>query len=519
MPRRSRRPSSMGLLLMLLIFFHQGAFSHKQPVHQYIAREGYLLLLQSVGHDIPSLSASIGLADPSFAGDSAWQKGYITAGAWREDEEDVVYRYDVLPGLVYPLSSITHFWDADQGDYTGNIFRLMVDNPPWPPVETDIGPFSNAFDKLMHSAHGGWVLWYPRAIICQNTSNSHYIVITPFITSGGFGIPLEYDGLTSFYASMKLKVRADQSAACIVFDLNDMKSINLSDLTEITVQEEVRNIVVWEILGRMCHLLGDMSVPAHAHRDEHGLSPDSYEDYVGGPGDPYKQWDHSNAGAPILLNGVSDESLHFLMYVTQQVSDHFGSNGPADGDGNDLLGGNPTQPELDFLNAVNLGSLGGPTTDAGPWTTENLNLIRDKTMPLVIRATAGLLYWFCRQTGLVESVTEVAAGEIGPAQPAQFSLMQNYPNPFNPRTLIKYTVGGNRGCQPAGGLVGGLGVSDVSLVVYDVLGRQVAVLVNERKTPGSYEVYFDGSGLASGMYIYRLSAGTFVQARRMILVR
>jgi hypothetical protein len=72
---------------------------------------------------------------------------------------------------------------------------------------------------------------------------------------------------------------------------------------------------------------------------------------------------------------------------------------------------------------------------------------------------------------------------------------------------------------PAGGLVGGLGVSDVSLVVYDVLGRQVAVLVNERKTPGSYEVYFDGSGLASGMYIYRLSAGTFVQARRMILVR
>ncbi len=95
--------------------------------------------------------------------------------------------------------------------------------------------------------------------------------------------------------------------------------------------------------------------------------------------------------------------------------------------------------------------------------------------------------------------------------PQEFVLMQNYPNPFNPLTIIKYTVGGNRGW--------GLGVRDVSLVIYDVLGRKVAVLVNERKAPGSYEVQFDGSGLASGVYIYRLTAGSFVQSRKMLLVK
>jgi predicted GH43/DUF377 family glycosyl hydrolase len=95
--------------------------------------------------------------------------------------------------------------------------------------------------------------------------------------------------------------------------------------------------------------------------------------------------------------------------------------------------------------------------------------------------------------------------------PDRFMLAQNYPNPFNPSTTIQYTVGGNRGK--------GIGVSDVSLIVYDVLGREVAMLVNDKKAPGSYEVRFDGSGLASGVYIYRLTAGTFVASRAMLLLK
>jgi bacillolysin len=95
--------------------------------------------------------------------------------------------------------------------------------------------------------------------------------------------------------------------------------------------------------------------------------------------------------------------------------------------------------------------------------------------------------------------------------PAAFSLSQNYPNPFNPVTRIRYTVGG------VGGQ--GAGVSDVSLVVYDVLGRTVAVLVNERIAPGRHEVTFDGSQLSSGVYFYRLTSGNNTATRAMMLVR
>ena len=95
--------------------------------------------------------------------------------------------------------------------------------------------------------------------------------------------------------------------------------------------------------------------------------------------------------------------------------------------------------------------------------------------------------------------------------PDAFSLSQNYPNPFNPVTVIHYTIAGARGQGP--------GTSKTMLVVYDVLGRQVATLVNEVKAPGSYEANFDASGLASGVYIYRLSAGSFAQSRKMILMK
>jgi hypothetical protein len=104
--------------------------------------------------------------------------------------------------------------------------------------------------------------------------------------------------------------------------------------------------------------------------------------------------------------------------------------------------------------------------------------------------------------------------------PLAFSLQQNYPNPFNPTTRIRYTVG--RVVVPSGALLSGVegpASSNVSLVVYDVLGREVAVLVDEKKAPGSYEVRFDASGLASGVYYYRLAAWSFVQTRKMILLK
>jgi hypothetical protein len=88
--------------------------------------------------------------------------------------------------------------------------------------------------------------------------------------------------------------------------------------------------------------------------------------------------------------------------------------------------------------------------------------------------------------------------------PSEFSLGQNYPNPFNPSTTFGIRIAES---------------GPVSLKVYDLLGQEVAVLLNERKEPGTYVVRFDASGLASGVYLYRLSGGTFTQTRKMILTR
>ena len=100
-------------------------------------------------------------------------------------------------------------------------------------------------------------------------------------------------------------------------------------------------------------------------------------------------------------------------------------------------------------------------------------------------------------------VTDVAPA---PDLPVAARLEQNYPNPFNPATTIEYNVGG---VAALSGVEGRASVN-VKLAVYDLLGREIAVLVNEPKQPGQYQDSFDGSGLAGGVYIYRLTAGSLL---------
>ena len=88
--------------------------------------------------------------------------------------------------------------------------------------------------------------------------------------------------------------------------------------------------------------------------------------------------------------------------------------------------------------------------------------------------------------------------------PLQFTLNQNYPNPFNPSTTISFSV-------PQSG--------QVSLTIYDLLGRRVATLVNEELNAGNYNVKFDASQLSSGVYVYRLTAKNFVSSKKMILMK
>jgi len=103
--------------------------------------------------------------------------------------------------------------------------------------------------------------------------------------------------------------------------------------------------------------------------------------------------------------------------------------------------------------------------------------------------------------------SDIVEVEVG--LPTEFSLEQNYPNPFNPTTKIKFTIASiETGHAPS-----------VHLTVYDILGNEIATIVNEEKPAGSYEVNFDAMELTSGIYFYQLKAGTFVQTKKMVIIR
>jgi len=110
--------------------------------------------------------------------------------------------------------------------------------------------------------------------------------------------------------------------------------------------------------------------------------------------------------------------------------------------------------------------------------------------------------------------------------PEEFRLFQNYPNPFNPTTTIKYSVPSpfvmlnsfqhldkETPKQVRGDKV------DIRLIIYDVLGKEIATLVNERQKSGTYQVTFDASNISSGVYYYQLKVGSFIETKKMILLR
>ncbi len=104
----------------------------------------------------------------------------------------------------------------------------------------------------------------------------------------------------------------------------------------------------------------------------------------------------------------------------------------------------------------------------------------------------------------VETNNPIGIQQISSEVPQRFELKQNYPNPFNPVTNIEFSIAKTR---------------DVNLVIYNSLGQLVATLVNQELKPGIYKYDFNASGLPSGSYYYRLTAGDFVRTNKMILVK
>lgn len=118
--------------------------------------------------------------------------------------------------------------------------------------------------------------------------------------------------------------------------------------------------------------------------------------------------------------------------------------------------------------------------------------------------TANKYFYRLKQLDFDGSFTysEIVEAEVYPVY--NFTLEQNYPNPFNPSTRIKYQISS---------------ISEVILKVYDILGNEIATLVNEEKPAGTYEVQFEATEIPSGVYFYQIMAGSFVETKQMILVK
>jgi hypothetical protein len=222
-------------------------------------------------------------------------------------------------------------------------------------------------------------------------------------------------------------------------------------------------------------------------------------------------WERANAG-------ITDRPIRSLLSTSGGIL-YAGSEGGRiyrssnrgeswSGGDSSLGAGTVTSIVVNSAGHVFAGFAGGgvfrSTTQGMSWEAINAGLTNQIVKALVVPPNDHIFacIWakgVYRSTGPTTSVDN-------PDVPSETTgqLSQSYPNPFNPTTVISYEL-------PA--------VCEVLLVVYDLLGREVAVLVNERKGPGRYNIRFDAAGLASGVYLYRMTAGSFAQTRKMIVVR
>ncbi|NUN69910.1 MAG: T9SS type A sorting domain-containing protein, partial [Bacteroidetes bacterium] len=149
------------------------------------------------------------------------------------------------------------------------------------------------------------------------------------------------------------------------------------------------------------------------------------------------------------------------------------------------------------------------TNSGAAWTQINTGLYKGNTQSLSTTILSGDTLIAGNSEGgvFIRSLSQAgitSVDRIDAVTPAQYALEQNYPNPFNPSTTIRYHV-----AVPG----------DVQLTVYDAIGREVSTLVRGYAPAGTYAVTFSGSGLPSGMYLYRLQTASGVAVRRMLLVK
>ena len=411
--------------VLLIIAFCSPLYAHKEPTHQYIIKEAYSLLVHHLGTSIPEFDKHIlgynGLCtEGEFdnLADFHWQYSTVAGGAWSEDIQDPIrfmHEKDIFFGLGKgSLTSINHFWDPDSKNPQYNeSFRLTLNHNPWPYSWWDFSVCSMAHNLDFYIDTD--LMAYKKAII--------YLGIK------------EYKPKITDYAFFTCKGQSIMSPIYFGYSLSDWYHdyFQYGD----TVLQNRKKDIIYQFIGRVCHLLGDMSIPAHVHCDEHGLWHDPYEDAMN-----YKEWD-GNKMSPCIDEDKNISSAQervefwnaekifsekgsivnpwcypadqnpywFLFYTTAQIADHFASNRSNGDDDYQHIG------EIDNIlsfdrNAIQKGPVesffypGNPEASGYAHKEEDLLAIRDITFPYVIRATAGLLYLFATEFGLINEHSE-----------------------------------------------------------------------------------------------------------------
>jgi hypothetical protein len=352
----------LNISLLAVFFFSTVSFAHKEWVHQHIVYEAYRLLKMYYNMEVPEIESNLGSYG---SGTAPWVHGEILKGAYREDLEDPVT--GVGGGIMgwnngWTASS-THFWDVDQGDFQ----------------ETDINVgVINAYHKAYKYIYGGWRLHY------QN-----YVYT--------------YNSLIDLYVSGNVHW---------VGWVNELGELESRDQWFIA-SPELRRLLVWEILGRVCHLLADMSVPAHVHIDTHPCElgdEDNYEVDISSAGNGVFNCNeqttfpgaYTNYTAETAFNSGNfidpynydqNNPIRYLFYYSAQVAGHFASQNAG---GNNDVNNNPYPGVQDYINSL------GPAIPSGQVNVvETANIL----MNLTIKATASLFYWFAKEADLMKSIT------------------------------------------------------------------------------------------------------------------
>lgn len=401
-------------IIVCSILFVQPIYAHKEPTHQYIIREAYSLLKKHLGKSIPEFDYHIlgidGMGREGEFHDSnanPWAYSTLCGGAWSEDHHDPI-RYMHEKELLFKkgmFTSINHFWDPDQqSNGFNNRFELHIPWNPWPTglFQWNICSLARTYSSdIEHD-----LMAYKKAMIYLSSNNYS---------------PRLHESFTFTHDDKEFPSPGHFEASLFDWYHGDFKYDDV-------VVESNKKSIIYSILGRVAHLLGDMSIPAHAKCDEHGLWHDPYEDamnYVEWEGNKespcidmnknipastsrVEYWDHQKVfcdkGSIVLPSCTMFQSNPFwtYFYTTAQIADHFASN-RFDGDDEYLHVG-------EIASVIN-GSHTGPTkthfVDGHPALSgyarrdEDINAIRDMTFPYVIRATAGLLYQIALDFSLI----------------------------------------------------------------------------------------------------------------------